>query len=266
MKSVLYATDFSENAERALPFAIGLAEAHDAELFMVHILPKADDTSIYKASTKLKSLFHSWGKNISMKVHYMVEDHKSNSEGLLRVIDLYAPGLVVVGSKGGGLLKETIMGSTTKTLIRKSKSPVMAVPKRAAYVDFKEILYTLDYHKANVQALQSLLGIFRGYEPAITVVHVKDHKEEGEGNLFDYYRDELQEKIAYPTVRVKQFFASNIYEELHNHIKVHPYDLVVMVEKERSNFLDRLFEEDLVQKMESDLRVPLLSFSEKHLV
>ncbi|WP_143962805.1 universal stress protein [Litoribacter populi] len=266
MKSILYATDFSENSERALPFALGLADMHGSELFMVHILPVADESSIYKASSKMKNLFSSWAKNISTKVHYMVEDHKSQSEGLLRVIDLYSPNLVVVGSKGGGMIKETIMGSTTKTLIRKSKSPVLAVPENAAYVDFKEVLYTLDYHNANVPALQTLLKIFQGYEPAITVVHVRDHEEEVEGNLFDYYRDEIQQKIPYPAIRVKQFFATNIYQELHNHIQQHKYDLVVMVEKERSNFLDRLFEEDLVQKMESDLKVPLLSFSEKYLV
>jgi nucleotide-binding universal stress UspA family protein len=266
MKTILYTTDFSENARQALPFAFKLAQAHQAELFMLHVIPYADGEELKLAQEGLKELFDEYNPvDSKVKPHFLVEENLTPKDGVLDTISAYSPDLVVVGSKGAGGITEALVGSTTKHLIENSPSPILAVPIKAPLHHFKRILFTLDFHGSNVPALKEMIQIFKPFEPEITIVHVRGRYAKAEKNLFDFYKDEIKDHLDYPGIRVKQLFNNNIYEELYTHIKETPYDLMVMVQKKRSGFIARLFHNDLVQKMESRITIPLLSFSERQL-
>ncbi len=45
LKSIVYATDFSENSRRALPYALSLAEEHQATLTLLHVVENIDELS-----------------------------------------------------------------------------------------------------------------------------------------------------------------------------------------------------------------------------
>lgn len=50
------------------------------------------------------------------------------SENTMRLVEEVGPTLIVTGKLGRSLLKEILIGSTTNSLIRKSKEPVLVVP------------------------------------------------------------------------------------------------------------------------------------------
>ena len=130
MERILYATDFSDNSERALPHACRLAQLHGIELVMLHVFdiptfwqhsdtPEPMEMEMHaaeEAERRLRVMFTRQAVH-GMATFVAVEStHVSKtivSETLLR-----GAGLVVVGTHGASALKEALMGRNTRTLIR----------------------------------------------------------------------------------------------------------------------------------------------------
>lgn len=272
MKKIVYATDFSSNAERALGFAMEMARAHDAELVMLHVFdiptswnyPHTEDAlemerqAIEDSVSKLKEWYRPHATDL--RVSYMATGNLSTAGGILNCIEEQGPGLVVIGTKGGSKVKELIVGSTTKALVRRSLVPVLTVPHQAVDTGFDKVLYASDLQESDVAALQRLVSIVRPFDPEITVAHVRTAGEEDGDERMESFQRMVGERIAFPRIKYQQLLAEDIGDLLEMYIKRHDPNLLAMLEKERSGLLDRMFHHDLVTIMEFQSTVPVLSF------
>ena len=82
------------------------------------------------------------------------------------------PDLVVIGTKGKSLLKEIFIGSTTKALVNQSPVPVLAIPNKADYRDFNNVLYASDFREVDIEALRQMIELVKPYKPQIKLIHV----------------------------------------------------------------------------------------------
>ena len=140
-KHILFATDFSESANYALPYAIDMAQKYDATLHIVHIVEPI-----------IAPVDFAWGTynypDIEKQVKGYVDDRMAEiiehsiPEGLTarsyilngkpwREIVSFAREhemeLIVLATHGLSGLSHAIYGSTAEKVIRKAHTPVLVV-------------------------------------------------------------------------------------------------------------------------------------------
>ena len=277
MKKILYTTDFSKNAENAFMFALKLAEKNNADLIMLHVFDnrtvwayptnvdffEMKNDAIKAWKNQLQKLFEKHSTHI--KATYLAVENSSVVNGILSVIKDHDPCLVVTGTKGKSKIKELIIGSTTKALIKKSPIPILAVPEEAVYKGFKNLLYTSDFQEVDIPAIEQLIDLVKGFKPFIRVVHVGNLDDSKAHEKINWFEELLKEKISYKKISCQLLLAYIVFDRLNTFMNQFEFDMLVMLEKERDGIMDELFHIDLVKKMEFHTRIPLLTYNEHHL-
>lgn len=277
MKKILFATDFSNNANKAFSFALSLAEKHRADLIMIHVFdittawtyPYTNDVFELKIQAK-----KSWERNLQeffdhydtkVKANFVAIENQSVLQGILSAIKEYKPQLVVTGTKGKSPVKELLLGGTTKALVRRSPVPVLAVPEYAELKDYDKVLYTTDFREVDLKALEDLIELVRPFEPEIKVLHMSTDNEFERLEKMEWLKDLVNDTVSYPAISFELVLSDDIFNTLNRYMSENDFDLLVMLEKERSGIIDKLFHQDLVSRMEFRTWIPLLSYNEHYL-
>ena len=278
MKTILYATDFSKNAEKAFQFALKIAEKHSAKLIMLHIfdIPPVfgHPYSTIGPAEMTKQASKSWESSLKelseqyisdINPSFMAIQNTSAVKGILSVIKKHKPDLIITGTKGKSLLMEISIGSTTKALVNQSPIPVMAIPKNAEYKDFDNVLYASDFREVDLDAIEQLIAFVKPYKPHIRLIHVSAINEYDGHQKMEWFKDLVKENISYQKISFELLLSDRVFERLTNYMQNHELDLMVMLEKERDGIFENLFHEDLVWKMELNTTIPILSYHEHYL-
>jgi len=127
---VLYCTDFSENAKRALNYAISAAEEYGAVLTLLHVLEEAPSAAKKKVVTaaameRLEKLVSPEVRE-TLKVEFAVRAGKPYRQ-IIQVAAELAADIVIMGVHGSGALDLAVFGSTTYRVIQLGPCPVLAV-------------------------------------------------------------------------------------------------------------------------------------------
>jgi nucleotide-binding universal stress UspA family protein len=136
-KVIIWASDGSEHADRALDYARGLAEASSARLIVVHVKEiiagraggypvQVDEEEVeQKIQGQVKDL-----KDAGLNVSF--EEHGTTAGGAAHAIADAAKeagaDLIVVGTRGQGPISGLLLGSVTHRLLHVAPSPVLVVP------------------------------------------------------------------------------------------------------------------------------------------
>jgi len=279
MKKILFATDFSSNANKAFEFALNLAEKHQAELIMLHVYdvqpvfghPYAttNPADLFRLKcenweNKLKEFFNQYNSDIQPT--YIAIEYPSVVKGILSIIEKYQPQLVVTGTKGESPVKELLFGGTTKALVKRSPVPVLAIPEYAELNDYDKILYTSDFREVDMRALQDLVEWVRPFEPEIKVLHMSTENEFEGLEKLEWFKEMINDNVSYPAISCELVLADDIFNTLNKYMTENDFDLLVMLEKKRNGIIDKLFHEGLVKKMEFRTWIPLLSYNEHFLL
>lgn len=277
MKKILFATDFSSNANKAFCFALNLAEKHQAKLIMVHVydIPTVwTYPSIYNLSEMRMHTMKSWERSLEeffehydtdIKAKYLAIEHPSVVKGILSAIEVHKPEIIVTGTRGKNTLREAILGGTTKALVKHSPIPVMAVPEYADQQGYDKVLYASDFQEVDLQAIDKLVKLVKPYKPEIKILHINIESQFKATEKMEWFKELVRDTIDYKDISFEVVTSGNIFQTLYTHMSQHEFDLLVMLEKKRDGIIDQLFHEDLVKKMEFRTWIPLLSYNENFL-
>tara|TARA_R110001606_G_scaffold349916_4_gene499917 strand:+ start:270 stop:1145 length:876 start_codon:yes stop_codon:yes gene_type:complete len=281
MKTILYTTDYSENSVAALQYAQRMSEDMEVHLVIAHIFdyptvlgleglyepfPYIEETIYDSNLSKLEgfctdNIGFKWK---SAKVHLQVIENPSLIKGILTLIEQWHPQLLVMGMKGESAMKELLMGSTTKHLMDKAPCPVMAIPADAVYEPFKTIVYASDFEEEDIYALRKLAEMAERCDADINIIHISTKKEIFGVEHINWFKDLVSEKVPYDRIEYELIFSENVFDSLKTYLdKVAP-NLIVLLEREQKGFLKKLLHGDLVKKMETYGKVPVLSFRGSH--
>jgi len=153
---ILLATDLSENANRAMEFATSLAETYRARITVLHIIEKVppnaemlmtailgyDNVDQYRQKSKKELTEQSKGYLEKFCTH--VADQIAVECRLIFKCILVEPGnaaeriiyhtktglydVLVMGTRGLGLLEEALMGGTSRKVLQGCRIPVLIIP------------------------------------------------------------------------------------------------------------------------------------------
>jgi nucleotide-binding universal stress UspA family protein len=131
LSRILFCTDFSENSERALNYAISVTEEYDAELTLLHVLeevpsPAKTEEAIATATKQLDKLIPPGGRK-TVKIKTAVRIGKPYQQIIQLALEAHID-LVAMGVRGRGALDLAVFGSTTYRVLQLGSCPVLAVP------------------------------------------------------------------------------------------------------------------------------------------
>jgi nucleotide-binding universal stress UspA family protein len=192
IQKILVPTDFSDGATRALEYAIHLAQAAEAQLFILHAyrVPNPVYMSPYPVAgayggdtlVDYKQIKQEVEQNFEALVRDHLRDRHVEHE-LISVCDMPEEAieetvndknidLTVMGTRGGGVI-DKLVGSTTTHVMRRVACPLIAVPENAVFTKVDHILLATDYERIKradtFQILVTLANIFRAQ---INILHV----------------------------------------------------------------------------------------------
>ncbi len=158
IKRILYATDLSESARRALRYAVSLARCHGAELTIIHVIPdlleamsedagfdlhEAMDEQAWQdinVRAKARALEKARSRVREMAAECAVDDpacpvgravikiERGDAAGrILDEIDAGRHDMVVMGAHGRGEVMDMLFGSVARKVVRRSSAPVLTV-------------------------------------------------------------------------------------------------------------------------------------------
>jgi nucleotide-binding universal stress UspA family protein len=140
---VIWATDGSEHADRAMPYAVQGAQADGAELHVVHVVEKLVGTRVggmdalvdedeikAKVSRQAKAITAEDGVKTSVRVVAALGNHVADR--IAEIAQDAGADLIVVGTRGHGALGSFVLGGVTQRLLHVSSCPVLSVPPGVA--------------------------------------------------------------------------------------------------------------------------------------
>jgi len=130
LSRILFCTDFSENSERALNYAISATAEYDAELTLLHVLeevpsPAKTEEAIAAATEQLDKLIPLEGRK-TLKIKTAVRIGKPYRQIIQLALETQID-MVVMGVRGRGALDLAVFGSTTYRVMQLGPCPVLAV-------------------------------------------------------------------------------------------------------------------------------------------
>jgi nucleotide-binding universal stress UspA family protein len=121
-QQILVATDFSDNAEAAVTFAVRTAGALGARLHLLHVLvPGEMDVARLLAYTASAA-----GPTVSVVA--TAAGHPA--EEILRYATKHGIDLIVIGAHGRTGLSRLLLGNVAERVLRAARCPVLVVPAR----------------------------------------------------------------------------------------------------------------------------------------
>jgi nucleotide-binding universal stress UspA family protein len=138
---ILLPTDYSDTSKKAIPWAVSLAENHDAELILLHSIEENIppqyyaggvasifelDRELKKRATKALDLFMEEVKGKKIKIKKVVVEGKSDEE-IVNYAKKNNVDLIVLASHGHSGIERVLLGSTTERVVRKAPCPVLTV-------------------------------------------------------------------------------------------------------------------------------------------
>lgn len=139
-KTILWATDGSETAARALPYALGLAEPDKAKLVVAHAREifagrgggypvLADENELRAQIGRQVEDLRSGGLDATFIVRTCTAGHAERT--IAEIAEEVGADLIVVGTHGYGRVAGLLLGSVTRGLLHAGVCPVLAVPTGA---------------------------------------------------------------------------------------------------------------------------------------
>jgi nucleotide-binding universal stress UspA family protein len=137
-ETIMWATDGTENADRALPYAKALAQAEGATLVVAHVVERyashkasglavhADEEQVEAKLRKLAAQLSDEGLKADLKIVSHVGPQPAHE--IADVARDAGADLIVVGCRGHAAITGLMVGSVTQRLLHVSPCPVLVVP------------------------------------------------------------------------------------------------------------------------------------------
>jgi nucleotide-binding universal stress UspA family protein len=186
-KNVLFPTDFTEASSHALPFALAIAKAYRAKVYVTHAInpqpplivplepiPFDMDPLWQQARESLEQILDQ--DEVRGVVREGVLEQGELWKVLEEVIERHGIDLVVLGSHGRHGLKKLVLGSGAEQVFRRAFCPVLTVgpmadSRRTACPHFGEIIFATDFSAGSVRALPYALSLAEENQAKLTLVH-----------------------------------------------------------------------------------------------
>ena len=273
MLSILLPTDFSENSENAIKYALELYKDQECKFHFLHCYPPVIFSYEYQIE---KGLI---GKNIHKIIQaetkerlydfafILMRKYGNHQEFEVEVVKGFLPDrishlvaehnidLIVMGTKGETDSDRVVFGSNTIHVINKRCCPIIAVPDDYKFKTIENILLPSDLNLSfKDKHIAPILEILKLHKSSINILHIsmlgltsfqRSHKKVLEDAFTEY-------KTTYDILEEK-----DIADVVYDYQQEHESDLLVMINNKHT-FFENLFFKPTISKIAMHLHTPFL--------
>jgi nucleotide-binding universal stress UspA family protein len=275
MKTILFPTDFSNNAIHASEYAGMIAKRMNANVVLLNVytiptiseyqLPSEIENFINQKKTeaqaKLTAFTNTFLKNTGLppqRVSSRVE-YGYISDKIVDTSRAIQANLIVMGTKGASDFLDRWLGTNAQKVMKHADCPVWIVPQKALIHYPKNFLYAADFQEDEVLATHKIMEMAEPFGATCKVVHIHDYFEMNVGHRIEETAHQLADEFEEEPVSVKSLHRANIIEGLETYIHTHKPDVLAIAIHEKS-FLSGLFETSISKHFVQNAHLPILTF------
>lgn len=276
METIIVPTDFSKSANKALEFAVMIAQKSHAKVNVSHIIDlpmpggvnynayhaveeKAKKDSLAQMAHILKQyegfLYEKDGKKVVIDTDVIINTDLDSISQIARQENAF---LILMGTHSASLMEKVLGGTTTTDVLNEASCPVMVVPEEAEMTSFKKMVYATDLKNDDETFFDVLLSFANYFNSEVECVHIGNDIEKW--NEERAIMDSMQE--SYKQIYFRTIGHHSVVEGLNDYLDQYPVDLLVLLRHDRS-FWQSLFHNSVTKKIALNAKVPLLIFKKK---
>ncbi|RMA58705.1 universal stress protein [Ulvibacter antarcticus] len=278
MKQILFPTDFSENSENAIRYALNFFKDIEAEFYFLHVSTEdqfensalfvaselvIDQSVVSGASEKLEVLIKRIQNQFKNKKHKHHGIHESIQfiEAIRKNVNHKQIDCIVMGTKGASKLLDTALGSYTADVIKRVKCNILVIPENAKYCDPSNIVFPTDFNiNYTDKVLNSLSDILKLKKVKINVLYIS--KKIRDLSVFQKKnRAHLQDYLEGKPHSFYFITNENIDDAVETYVRITKVDMIAMVAK-NLNYFERILFHPTVEKISYHTKVPFLVLHE----
>jgi nucleotide-binding universal stress UspA family protein len=275
MKTILFPTDFSNNAIHASEYAGMVAKRMNANVVLLNVyavptiseyqLPYEIENFINQnkseAQTNLAEFAKVFLKNTGLqpeRVSTRVE-YGYVSDKIVNTAKAMEADLIVMGTKGSSDFLDKWLGTNAQKVMKKSNCPVWIIPQKALITYPKDFLYAADFQEDEVLATHKIREIAEPFGGKCNIVHIHDYFEVNVGHRVEATVNQLKHEFEEDLVSVKSLHRADIVEGLETYIQTKKPDVLVLAIHEKS-FFDSIFDTSITKHFVQEAHLPILTF------
>lgn len=275
MKSILFPTDFSSNANRALEYAVEIAVLTNATLHLLYVYtPIVSKTNVVSAliTDEVEDAKKEGRNKLDVIKKTIQEEFPSIScdvkvragetvEEILDVAKDIQTDIIIMGTRGVSNITKMLFGSNTAAIIEQASCPVLAVPSNITYRPPKRILFATNYSDSDLDGVKTLAPIAEGFKSEIIIGHVDTSIDEDsdETVVMENFLNEVRTITSYPKIDFRILNDHNVSMGLDKMIEEDAIDIFALTTHKRT-WIEKIVNPSLTKKISEHISIPLLAF------
>lgn len=280
LKKILWATDFSDEANEALLYADAFAKAFKAQLIALHVVPDFAP-ALYDMASVIKGELARRVDAVKKEAKKRLEDLKKRegisfeaivqegtaSDKIAEIAEKKNADLVVIGRAGLSAIEKLFMGSVTNRVLRSSTVPVLVIKKKEGKPQFRKILVPTDFSDQEEAERDYAWKLAKELDASeLTLLHVLElHDYEFSPKALDDMFETVLRRLKKRKKREKEDFkvSEDVYRAINaslgivDYAETHGFDLIVISTCVQSK-LERFFLGSTTEKVISHSYIPVL--------
>lgn len=269
LKTILFPTDFNEEAERAYEYALEIAKRSGADLHLLHVVEEP-----YDFATRVEEIVEAKTAEAAKKFENMLASvEESEDYAVLNIVSHVERGkpysvinekaqqlkadLMLMGTKGESSIRRILYGNVTSDVILDTKVPVLTVPINSKKPYLDRFLFATDYRDKDMEALDATVGLAKIFDAEIHILHVAENGTLDSEIRFRGFQDLVKEKFDYEKIMFKLIEAERFSKGVSEFLDEYPVSLIVIT-RYKKVFLKTLLWANNTQELTYHTHVPML--------
>ena len=281
MKTILLPTNFSKASQKALEFAIMIAQKTDAKIIVAHAytitsindepFPVLFDNVLEETKEYLKSKLDSVCEFISsfrtvsgktINAQYIIQYNIPEQE-IKELAERHHADLIVMGTNNPAGLQD-ILGSTVQNIIENTDVPILVIHEETPVKPFNKIDFAIEELLEKASSVKNIIELADLYNSEITLLHIEhyarsfqEYEKISESEIASSVLNAIKKVTKYDQIKYKTVQSDVVEEGLYKSVKEDHSDLLVLIYNKR-NWLDELFHKSVIKSVLKKFSMPVL--------
>ena len=205
LKNILFATDFSETSEAALPYATAISRHCGSTLHVAHVLSDTGlllmtggvdyvsmGTLYEDAITEAKDKLRHMAEGFDAIPYHTYVQHGQVWKNLSKIVSEAGVDLIVLGTHGRTGIGKLLLGSVAEDILRHAPCPVLTVGPRVSgrdrlpafrskehdvapiELEIRQIVFATNFAQNSALVAQAAISLAEEFRARLTLLHVME--------------------------------------------------------------------------------------------
>jgi nucleotide-binding universal stress UspA family protein len=259
---ILVPTDFSENSNNAIEYAVEMAKVTISKIVLLHVLDlHAEEQQRLIAGRKLAVISDTL-KTEYPEISCSTEIMKGEVvETILIAAENHNPGLIIMETEGATNFTRLFLGTKTIMVIEKTTCPVLSLPANFAFHKPQRMIFCTNFSRDDIKGAVQFVMIAKMFNAEVIIAHVlvEPERKDIDTSLVSVFSREVSILTDYEKIKYKVLDDNTVTMGLDQLILDTNADMIALSTRKRG-LLQQFFNPGITKKLSLHSNIPLLAF------